>query len=129
MKKVSAIIFMSLVIAFALTGCGQPKTEELIAEAFSADAFTGTSPQEIINGLSSTSVNSIINTETMISFSYTQGNAIFEGDTGVSINAAIKSTPSENGINTYINSNVSVRLPEIVSMFTGFIEKKVPIQT
>lgn len=129
MKKLSAIIFMSLVMAFALTGCGQPKTEELIAEAFSADAFTGTSPQEIINGLSSTSVNSIINTETMISFSYTQGNAIFEGDTGVSINAAIKSTPSENGINTYINSNVSVRLPEIVSMFTGFIEKKAPIQT
>lgn len=128
MKKICFVMLMSLLVSVLLTGCGQPKTEELIAEAFSAGSLSSNSPAEFMKSITSASVNTVINTETMVSFSYTQGNAIFEGDTGVSVNATIKSTPSENGANAFIDSSVSVRLPEIVSMFTGFIEKKVPIQ-
>ncbi len=129
MKKKLLIGLACVALSFGLTACGQPKTDELIRTAFTAETVKGFTPEEIVKGLSSTPANTAIRSDTIVSFSYNNNGLSLEGDAGLSLDLSLKNTPKDSGSDTYIDSSITVKLPEALSVITGFSEKTLPIQT
>ena len=122
---VSAVTFL---MALGLSACGQPKTEDIIKEAFTEETVAGFSSRDLVDSLKTASTNGSVKGETIVSFSYDQEGISFAGDTGVSYEFTVKNSPEGDGSDTFIDGRVSLILPESLSMLTGFTKKTLPVQ-